>query len=164
MLAYLLRTIELEGKQPLENLSPLKVQTILYFAFLDYYSTTGDKLFDETIRCYYDGVQIDGLMEVEPAQEGIEEETIRGIIQNLCEQMIPLDDVELLETLYHSSAFLRANLAPGHRLTNIILHDYYDIGQHFQYFTQDAPRKLIDRVVVHEELIEELEEDFYHLN
>lgn len=163
MLAYLLRTIEIESKQPLESLSPLKVQTILYFALLDYYSITGDKLFDETVRCYFDGVQIDGFHEIKPAEEGIEEETIRGIIRELCEDLMPLDDEGLLEVLYQSAAFLRANLAPGHRLTNIILHDY-TIGQHFHFLEQGIPRKLIDRVVVREELLEELEEDFYQLN
>ena len=164
MLPYLLKTIELETNQPLKNLSPLKVQTILFFAQLDYFSTTGDKLFDEQIRCYYDGVKIDGFEDLEVAEEGIDEALIRRIISNLCEQFIPLDDSGLLDVLYHSSAFLRANVAPGNRLTNLILHDYYDIGQHFSFLQQDLPRKMVDRVVIHEELIDELEEDVFQFN
>ena len=161
MLANLLKTIEIEMKQPLDKLSPLKIQTILFFALLDYYSITGEKLFTETVRCYFDGVKIEGIEAVEIADEGIEEELIRTLIAKLCEELGPLDDNGLLDVLYHSAAFLRANVAPGNRLTNLILYDYHDLGQHLSFLQMDFARQMVDRVVIHEDLLEDLEEDVH---
>jgi hypothetical protein len=162
-LNQLLSIIHEVSHSNLFELSPLKIKTILFFSQIEYYTIHGEKLFDCEIRCYYNDIQIDGLEEF--ALEEVDETTeAYDMIQYFTALVEEMDEDTVLERLYLSKAFLRANLSRGHRLTKQLLEDYHRINAIYAKMSEEHHSQMMDEVNIHYEFVDEIIEDLEVLN
>lgn len=150
--------IEQEMSCPLKEIGTFKLQSILFFAQIEYFSRTGEFLFEEAIRCYYDGVQIEGYTMELDVNARVDED-IKEIIHAVVNEIGLVNEGDLMEILYSSSSFLRSNMTRGHRLTKKILSDYFEFNRHYTYVESDTKAFLLDHIVINEDLMEELYDD-----
>jgi hypothetical protein len=147
-----------------KEISPLKLKTILFFAQIEFYTLYGVKLFNNDIRCYYNDISIEGLNQIVINWITQDHTLIYDLLVGFVEDFEDESEEELISILYQSKAFLKANMARGHRLTNKVLAEYHHIDQFFESISQISHNANIDEVMLNYQFVDEIIDDLEIFN